>query len=94
MQILESFYRKTHPSRQGYGPLADRVPDVIPSIDGWANIGSWLAGCVLIYGTLSGMGKLILGATGEGLGCVGLGVASGWWIYRDLTRRGWENIAK
>ncbi len=93
-EVLESFYRKTHPSRFGWGPVADRMKDVVPDTDGWANIGCWLTGCVLIYGTLFGTGKLLLGATLEGLGYLSLGVASGWWIYRDLNRRGWASLAK
>jgi SSS family solute:Na+ symporter len=93
MSVLESFYRKTHPSRMGWGPVADRVPDVKPDTDGWSNIGCWLAGCVLIYGTLFGSGKLILGETLEGVLYLGLAAISGYWIYRDLNRRGWESIA-
>jgi Na+/proline symporter len=92
--VLESFYRKTHPSRFGWGPVADKVKDVVPDTDGWANIGCWLTGCVLIYGTLFGTGKLLLGATLEGLGYLALGVVSGWWILRDLNRRGWSSLTK
>jgi Na+/proline symporter len=58
MPVLEAFYRKTHPSLAGWRPVAERVTDVQPDRDGWANIGCWIAGCVLIYGTLFGSGKL------------------------------------
>ena len=39
MEVLEAFYRTTHQSRNGWGPVADRVKDVVPDTDGWANIG-------------------------------------------------------
>ncbi len=92
--VLDAFYRKTHPSRLGWAPVAARLPDVVPDTDGWSNIGCWLAGCVLIYGILFGSGKLILGQTALGLVYLAIGAASGWWISRDLTRRGWATIAK
>lgn len=92
--VLDAFYRKTHPSRAGWGPVAARLPDVVPDTDGWSNIGCWLAGCTLIYGILFGSGKLLLGQTALGLGYLAIGAASGWWISRDLTRRGWATIAK
>jgi Na+/proline symporter len=94
MEVLERFYRKTHPSRNGWGPVAARMKDIVPDTDGWANIGCWLAGCVLVYGTLFGTGKLILGESGLGVGYLGLAAVSGWWIYRDLSRRGWASLAK
>ena len=70
------------------------MKDVVPDTDGWANIGCWLTGCVLIYGTLFGTGKLLLGHTVEGVSYLALGVVSGWWIFRDLNRRGWASLAK
>ncbi|WP_031500195.1 sodium:solute symporter family protein [Bryobacter aggregatus] len=94
MPVLERFYRTTHPSRFGWGPVADRVPDVQPDRDGWANLGCWLAGCTLIYGLLFGTGKLLLGETIIGLVYLAVGLVSGWWISHDLTRRGWASVAK
>jgi Na+/proline symporter len=94
MDVLEKFYRTTHPSRTGWGPVADRVKDVKPDEDGWANIGCWLAGCVLIYGTLFGTGKMLLGELGVGMGYLVIGLLAGYWIYRDLNRRGWKSLAE
>jgi Na+/proline symporter len=89
MPVLEAFFRKTHPSQAGWAPVAARVPDVKPDPDGWANIGCWIAGCLLIYGTLFGSGKLLLGETTAGLAYLALAWASGWYIYRDMNRRSW-----
>src|SRR5438445_438469 len=54
---LVAFYRRTRPSRAGWGPVAALAPDVRASADGLANLLDWAAGCVLIYGVLFGGGK-------------------------------------
>src|SRR2546425_1505258 len=53
---LVAFYRRTRPSRAGWGPVAALAPDVRASADGLANLLGWAAGCVLIYGALFGVG--------------------------------------
>ncbi len=90
MPVLETFYRKTHPSLAGWRPVAARVPDVKPDGDGWSNIGCWIAGCLLIYGTLFGSGKLLLGESAAGLAYLALALVSGWYIYRIMNRRSWS----
>lgn len=94
MPVLEAFYRKTHPSLAGWKPVAERVQDVQPDRDGWANIGCWVAGCLLIYGTLFGSGKLILGETSAGLVYLAIAVGSGWFIQRSMSKRGWSTLSQ
>ena len=89
---LVAFYRRTRPSRAGWGPVAAQAPDVHASADGLANLVDWLAGCVLVYGVLFGVGKLLLHETLPGLLMLGLGAAAGAVIYRDLSRRGWHSV--
>jgi Na+/proline symporter len=91
---LVSFYRRTRPSRAGWGPVAAQAPDVRPSADGLANLVDWIAGCVLIYGVLFGVGKLLLHETLPGLLLLGLGIIAGAVIYRDLSRRGWHSVVE
>jgi SSS family solute:Na+ symporter len=91
---LVSFYRRTRPSRAGWRPVAARAPDVRPSTDGLANLIDWIAGCVLIYGVLFGVGKLLLHETAPGLVLLGLGAVAGAVIYRDLSRRGWHTVVE
>ena len=74
--VLVAFYRRTRPSRAGWAPIADLAPDVKPSRDGLSNLLCWAGGCMLIYGALFGMGKLILHESQRGLRVVGSG--SGW----------------
>ena len=87
---LVAFYRRTRPSRLGWGPVAARAPDVRPSTDGLANLLDWVAGCVLVYGALFGVGKLLLHETRPGILMLGLSAIAGAVIYRDLSRRGWD----
>jgi solute:Na+ symporter, SSS family len=91
---LDAFYRKVRPSVFGWGPVAKRARDVPASNDfGW-NLLDWLCGCVLIYGTLFGTGKIILEETGLGLAFLGCAAAAAGVIYWDLNRRGWSTIAE
>lgn len=91
-QILVSFYRKTQPAEVGWGPIAALAPEIRPRNDLVRNAIDWAAGCVLIYGTLFGTGKLLLGETALGLELLGAGLAGGAVIYFDLSRRGWGAV--
>ena len=91
---LVAFYRRTAPSTTGWGPIARLAPEVKPSKDGVSNLMDWIAGCVLIYGVLFGVGKLLLGETVLGVGLLGLGIVGGLVIYWDLNRRGWNVVTE
>ncbi len=91
-ETLVNFYRRTAPSRGGWGPIAALAPEVKPKGDGLANLMDWICGCVLIYGTLFGVGKLLMGETSLGIVLLVVGFAAGAVIYWDLTRRGWSTV--
>lgn len=91
-EVLVSFYRRTRPSTLGWSPVAALAPDVKPSRDGAANLLDWICGCILIYGTLFGVGKILLHEMVPGLGMLACGLAAGAVIYRDLSRRGWRVV--
>ncbi len=91
---LDAFYRRTRPSRTGWGPVAARAPDVQPSADGLANLLDWVAGCVLVYGALFGVGKLLLHETLPGVLLIVVAAVAGVVIYRDLSRRGWRTVVE
>jgi Na+/proline symporter len=91
---LVAFYRRTRPSRAGWSRVAALAPEVRPSTDGLANLVDWVCGCVLIYGVLFGVGKLLLHDMVPGLVLLGCGLAAGAVIYRDLSRRGWQAVVE
>ncbi len=93
-ETLLAFYRRVRPSGRGWAPIARLAPDVQPAGDGWMNLADAAAGCVLIYGALFGVGKLLLQQTGVGLLLLACALAAGAFIYRDLTRRGWHVVAQ
>ncbi len=90
--LLIAFYRRTRPSFLGWQPIARLAPDVKPSRDGLSNLLDWISGCVLIYGVLFGVGKLLLHETTIGLSLLALGLLGGVVIYWDLNRRGWSSV--
>ena len=91
-ETLLAFYRRTRPSLAGWRAIAKMAPDVKASRDGLYNIVDWLAGCLLIYGVLFGVGKLLLKEWTPGVVLLSAGVAAGAFIYWDLSRRGWSSV--
>jgi Na+/proline symporter len=90
--VLVAFYQRTRPSLLGWGPVARLAPHVKPHAGGLNNLVDWICGCVLIYGTLFGVGKLLLKETGTGLVMLAVGLLAGAVIYWDLSRRGWSSV--
>jgi Na+/proline symporter len=93
-ETLVTFYRRTRPSGNGWGPIAQLAPDVRPSGDNVANLIDWVAGCVLIYTTLFGVGKLLLKEYAPGLLLLAIAIISAAVIYRHLSSRGWSSVAE
>lgn len=91
-ETLIAFYRRTRPSLWGWRPIAAKAPDVKPTRDGIWNFVDWIAGCVLIYSALFGVGKIIFGETALGLAMLALAIVAGYVIYWDLNRRGWSTV--
>ena len=93
-ETLVAFYRRTRPSLAGWRKIAALAPDVKPAAGGLSNLLDWVCGCVLIYGFLFGVGKLLLEETVTGVLLLAAGVAAGAIIYWDLSRRGWSSVAE
>lgn len=91
---LLRFYRRVRPAAALWGPVAQEAPEVTPPKDGWTNLRDWAAGCLSIYMALFGVGKLIFGETALGLAFLAVSVASGIFVYWDLSRRGWKVVGE
>ena len=68
------------------------APEVHPRRDGMSILLDWVCGCVLIYGVLFGVGKLLLQETALAVGLLVLAFSAGAVIYWDLSRRGWASV--
>jgi Na+/proline symporter len=90
---LLSFYRKVRPGVTGWRRVAGLAPEIPPTQDGWYNFMDWGLGCLMVYMTLFAIGKLILGSTGTGLLFLAIAAISGYIIYWDLNKRGWETLS-
>ena len=91
-KLLE-FYRRVRPAAAGWKHVAELAPEIVPTHDGWYNLMDWLLGCLMVYAALFGIGKLLLGSTGAGLVLLAVSAASGYAIYWDFSRRGWEALS-
>jgi solute:Na+ symporter, SSS family len=91
-ETLLAFYRKVRPSAALWGPIAAEARDVVPTHDAAYNFLDWISGCVMIYMTLFGIGKIIFGQPMLGIVFLVIAVIAGWVIYWDLNRRGWKSV--
>ncbi len=93
-ETLRSFYRRVHPGGLGWRRIAEQMPDVRGD-SGYAGLFlDWIAGVVLVYMILFGVGKLILGDTAMGFVFLAIGGLAAWVIYQDLSKRGFETVVK
>jgi SSS family solute:Na+ symporter len=90
--VLVAFYRRVRPSASLWGPIARKAADVAGRHDEACNLLDWICGCVLVYMTLFGVGKIIFGQWLPGIGFLILAILAGWTIYWDLNRRGWKTV--
>jgi Na+/proline symporter len=94
LEHLLNFYRRTHPGGIGWRKIAQLVPDVKgDSGYGYLFI-NWISGVVLVYMSLFGIGKIVLGEYLLGLVYIVIGLLGGAIIYIDLSKRGWEKAVE
>jgi len=87
---LDAFYRRVRPGGGGWKPVAARNPGVQPDSALLPLFFDWIAGVVLVYMVLFGVGHLLLANYLNAVGCLLLATAAGYYIYRDLNVRGFD----
>jgi len=86
--VLLRFYRKVRPDVTGWRTVAAQAPEIQPTHDLGSNLLLWILGCTMVYSTLFGIGKLVLGPAWQGAMYLVAAAACAWALYSGL-RRGW-----
>jgi uncharacterized sodium:solute symporter family permease YidK len=89
-EVLLRFYRKARPDVRGWRPIALKTPDVSATRDLGRNLGSWILGCVMVYGALFGIGWLTLGPRWLGGVMLAIAAVAATLLYNNITHGGWE----
>ena len=90
---LAAFYRRVRPGGPGWGAVARRIGGPPPEPIGGLVI-DWIAGSILIYAVLFGIGYAVLGSIATALMCFAVATVAAVVISRDLSRRGWKTITE
>ncbi len=85
-EVLDRFYRRIHPGGPGWKRIAERNPDVRQDTGMVRLAGDCVAGIVLVYSALFGVGHLLMGRTGWMLLCLCGIAAAGAFLWRSLSR--------
>jgi Na+/proline symporter len=92
-QKLLQFYRRVRPTIYGWKKIAVMAPEIEEVRDLRSNALNWIAGCAMIYCSLFGIGKLIFGEWLAGALLLCVAAVAGWFIFWDLSRRGWQSLS-
>jgi Na+/proline symporter len=88
---LVEFYRRVRPAGPGWQPIAALAgDDVRPQENLAVNTINWVLGCVLIYATLFGIGKLIFKEWLAALTCIVVAAVAATVISRNLSQADWS----
>jgi SSS family solute:Na+ symporter len=91
---LISFYRKVRPEGPGWKRVAIEagLAKSHSSKELGTQILNWLLGCVLIYASLFGIGKLLFKEWGAAISYLAAAIASGALICWNLSHTGWKGF--
>ncbi len=82
---LRSFYARVRPGGPGWARVSAAMGHGREPIPGGAlSLANWALSAVLVYASLFGIGKLVLGATAQGLGLLALAAACFALVMRNL----------
>lgn len=88
---LVAFYRRVRPGGPGWQPIAARAGGAPPEPIGGL-VADWIAGWILIYAVLFGIGATVFGELTRAVVFFAVAAIAAAVITRDLSRRGWKSI--
>jgi len=91
---LIAFYKKVKPGSPFWKPIAQKVHGLTIEKMSWSDIMDWVAGIVLIYATLFGIGKIVFASYLVGFVYLIVGFLAGLLIYKHFTKKGWETLVQ
>ena len=86
---LRSFYTKVHPGGPGWKKISNMMPEVIPDSGYGLLFVNWIAGIILVYSFLFGIGNLIFGDYLMAVVLISAGLMSAMVIRRNFSKVGW-----
>jgi Na+/proline symporter len=90
---LVTFYRRTHPDGPGWRRIAQLAGGPTPSPIAGLLL-DWIAGIVLVYAVLFGIGEALLGSVAQSLKFFAAAAVAAAIIWNDLNRRGWKTLVE
>ncbi|NOY76557.1 MAG: Na+:solute symporter [Calditrichaeota bacterium] len=93
-EVLITFYKRVHPGGALWASIPKKAGLIPPKGIVSRDLLDWFFGVILIYTSLFGIGKFVLGEYGMGFIFLIGAAISGYVIYYDLSRRGWEAVAE
>ena len=92
-ETLKKFFTRIHPGGW-WKPVAEKLPEVRQDSGYGKLVVDWIAGILLVYNILFGLGKLILGDYSTALMFFVIAAVAVVILYMHLSRIGWEKVAK
>ncbi|HAK55461.1 MAG: Na+:solute symporter [Vicinamibacterales bacterium] len=88
---LIAFYRRVRPGGPGWARIARAAGDPPPEAIG-SLVVDWMAGWVLVYSTLFGIGALLFQSLSAALPYAACATAAALLLHHHLTKRGWKSV--
>lgn len=91
-QTLLAFYRRTRPSKLGWGPIAKLAPEVKTDDLGASKAIQFVLGCAMVYLSLFGVGNLVFGNYLRGAIFMILAFAAAWGVLSRINAKTDEGL--
>ncbi len=90
-ETLKKFFRRIHPGGW-WKPVAEQLPEVQQDTGYGKLVIDWIAGILLVYNVLFGIGKLILGDFPAAITFLLVAAGATFILYKHLSKIGWEKV--